>query len=89
MLSRANPVTKLAVALAITVVLVLTVDVVSASVALVLEVLALPLAGIRAGMLLRRVAPIVGVAMLGGVTTLLFGDAKDSLSKLLSAVKAQ
>ena len=82
MLSRANPVTKLAVALAITVVLVLTVDVVSASVALGLEVLTLPLTGIGAGMLLRRVSPILGVGVLGGLTTLLFGA--DSGSTVLS-----
>lgn len=82
MLSKANPVTKLGVALAITVVLVLTVDVVSASVALGLELLALPLTGIGAGVLLRRVSPIVGVALLGGLTTLLFGE--DSGATLLS-----
>lgn len=83
MLSAANPVTKLGAALAITVVLVLTVDWVSASVALALELAALPFAGVSAGRVLRRSTPIIGVAVLGGITTLLFGQ--DSGAVLLRA----
>lgn len=65
-LARANPLSKIFAALLLVVVLVLSLDMVSAGVALVLEVLLLPLAGLRLTMLLRRCWPIllaaVGVA---------------------------
>ena len=53
-IARANPVAKLAVASAVALALVLTVDVVTAGVALLLEVFALPWCGIPPSMLLRR-----------------------------------
>ncbi|MCU1572931.1 MAG: ABC-type cobalt transporter, permease CbiQ [Micrococcaceae bacterium] len=65
-LSRANPLSKLASALLLTLALLLTVDWVSASVALACELLLLPLAGIGGGLLLRRGWPVLIAAVVGG-----------------------
>lgn len=72
-ISAANPVVKLAAALVITAALLLTVDVVSASVALALELLCLPLCGIPARALARILAPITVSALLAGFVTVLIG----------------
>ncbi|MFI5085499.1 MAG: energy-coupling factor transporter transmembrane component T family protein [Actinomycetales bacterium] len=71
LLARANPLSKVAVGLLLTVCLLLSVDIASAAVALVLEVLALPLAGVRPGMLLRRGWPILAAAVVGAYGTAL------------------
>lgn len=66
LLARANPLSKLAAALLLTVTLLLTVDWVSASVALVCELAILPLAGLGVRMLLARGWPILAAALVGG-----------------------
>ncbi len=71
--TRANPVTKLAAAGAITVVLLLTVDVVSALTALALELVVLPLCGLGPRVLLRRLVPVLIAAVPAGVVTCLIG----------------
>lgn len=71
LLARANPVSKLAAALVLTVALLLTVDWVSASVALLFELALLPLAGVRLGTLLGRGWPILVAAVVGGYGTAL------------------
>ncbi|PYI65552.1 cobalt transporter [Arthrobacter livingstonensis] len=70
-LSRANPLAKLGAGMAITLVLLVSVDWVSATVALVLELALLPLAGLAAGTLLRRGWPILMAAVVGGYGTAL------------------
>lgn len=70
-LAGANPLAKLGAGMAITVVLLVSVDWVSATVALALECAVLPLAGLGAGMLLRRGWPIVFAAAVGGYGTAL------------------
>jgi energy-coupling factor transport system permease protein len=70
-LARANPLSKLAAALLLTVVLLLTVDWVSASVALLFEVLLLPLAGVSPRSLLSRGWPVLAAALVGGYGTAL------------------
>lgn len=65
-LARANPLSKLAAALVLTLALLLTVDWVSASVALVCELALLPLAGLGLRMLLARGWPILAAALVGG-----------------------
>ncbi|QHC55593.1 energy-coupling factor transport system permease protein [Rathayibacter tanaceti] len=72
-IARANPVAKLLASLVIALVLVLTVDAVSAATALLLELLVLPFAGLRARELLRRTAPVWIAAPLAGVSTVLYG----------------
>jgi energy-coupling factor transport system permease protein len=72
-ITRANPVTKLFAALAITVVLLLSVDVVSALTALTLELLVLPWCGLSAGVLLRRLSPVLIAAGSAGVVTCMIG----------------
>ncbi len=70
-LAGANPVAKLGSGMAITVVLLVSVDWVSATVALALECALLPLAGLSAGMLLRRGWPVLFAAVVGGYGTAL------------------
>jgi energy-coupling factor transport system permease protein len=72
-LSRANPVAKLVVALAVSAALLLTVDVVTAGTALAFEVLVLPWAGLAASALARRSAVVLVGAIPAGVATALFG----------------
>lgn len=72
-ITRANPVTKLFAALAVTIVLLLSVDVVSALTALLLEAAVLPWCGLAAGVLLRRLAPVLIAAGPAGVVTCLIG----------------
>lgn len=71
--ARANPVAKLAVATVISVALILTVDVVTAGVALLLELACLPLCGLPLRTALRR-SWILGLAAVpSGVLTVLIG----------------
>ena len=74
-LARANPVAKLAASAVLTIALVLSLDWVSASVALALEAVALPLAGVPWRQLWRRTAPVWLAAPLTGLTILLYGRA--------------
>jgi energy-coupling factor transport system permease protein len=72
-LARANPVAKLAAATVLAAGLILSVDVVTAGVALLLELLALPCCGVRPTALARRGALVAGAAGPAGVATTLFG----------------
>lgn len=72
-LARANPVSKLAVALVVSVALLLTVDIVTAGTALVLELLALPATGLPPRVLARRAAVVAVGAVPAGTATALFG----------------
>lgn len=71
LLRRANPLSKLLGALAVAIVLILSLDVVSAAVALLLELLLLPLCGLRLRTLLARGWPILLAAIAGGYGTAL------------------
>jgi energy-coupling factor transport system permease protein len=72
-LARFNPVAKLAAALCVSLVLVLTIDVVSAGVALALEAVLLPFAGVRGRALWLRTAPIAVSAVAAAIATALYG----------------
>ncbi|ABY22744.1 ABC-type cobalt transport system, permease protein [Renibacterium salmoninarum ATCC 33209] len=71
LLSRANPLSKLLAALALAVALVLSLDVVSASAALVMELALLPLAGLRLRTLFVRGWSVLLAAIAGGYGTAL------------------
>jgi len=68
-----NPVAKLGASAAITIPLVLTLDVVSASVALILELLLMPLAGLRWREFWVRTWIVWALAPLTGLTIALYG----------------
>ncbi len=70
--SRANPVAKLAAAAAVTVVLLLSVDVVTAGTAAALELAVLPCCGVALPALARRLAVVALAAVLGSVSTAFF-----------------
>lgn len=72
-IARANPVTKLAVSVVIGVALLLSIDVVSAAVALGLELLLLPLSGVTSRTFWLRTVPLWIAAPLAGTTTILYG----------------
>jgi energy-coupling factor transport system permease protein len=72
-LARANPVAKLAASAVLAVALILTLDWVSATVALLLELVALPFAGVPWRTLWRRTAAVWLGAPLTGLTILLYG----------------
>lgn len=71
--TRINPVSLLAVSVAIGATLVLSIDVVSASVALVGELLLLPFARLGWRAFWRRTAPVWIAAVFASITTLLYG----------------
>ncbi len=72
-LARANPVAKAGAALAVSSALLLTVDVVTAGVALLLELLVLPWCGLGVRSLARRGSLVLAAAVPAGVGTALFG----------------
>ena len=72
-LARANPIAKLAASTVIAFGLLLSVDVVTAGVALLLELLVLPLAGLTLRTLLRRSVIVLVGAIPAGVAAVLFG----------------
>lgn len=72
-MSRVNPVAKLGAAALITIPLVLTLDVVSATVALVLELLLMPLAGLGWREFWSRTWIVWALAPLTGLTIALYG----------------
>ncbi|GAA1622476.1 energy-coupling factor transporter transmembrane component T family protein [Georgenia ruanii] len=74
LLARANPLAKLGAAFALTAAMVLTVDWVSATTALVLELAVLPLTGLTYASLIRRGWPILAAAVLGGWSTALLAE---------------
>lgn len=71
LLAGANPLSKLAAALLVTLALLLTVDWASASVALAGELLLVPLAGLGLRTMLRRGWPLLAAALVGGYGTAL------------------
>lgn len=71
--ARANPVAKLAASTAIALGLLLSVDVVTAGTAVVLELVALPLCGIRPRTLARRSLVLAVGVVPAGVAAVLFG----------------
>lgn len=71
---RLNPVASIAASLVPALLLVTTIDVVSAAVALGLQVLLIPLLGIPAGLLLRRIAPILIAAPFAALTIVFYGQ---------------
>jgi len=73
-MSRVNPVAKLGAAALITIPLVLTLDVVSATVALVLELLLMPLAGLGWREFWARTWIVWALAPLTGLTIALYGQ---------------
>ncbi|MFN4001762.1 ATP-binding cassette domain-containing protein [Microcella sp.] len=70
---RINPVAAIAASLVPALLLVTTLDVVSAAIALTLQLLLLPLLGIPLGTLLRRTAPVLIAAPLAAATVVLYG----------------
>ncbi|GLJ62657.1 MULTISPECIES: energy-coupling factor transporter transmembrane component T family protein [Microbacterium] len=73
-LAHVNPVAKLGAALLIAFPLILTIDVVSAAVALLLEIPLLLAAGVDARTFWRRTAPVWIAAPLAAVTIALYGE---------------
>jgi len=73
-MSRVNPVAKLLAALLLAIILVLTIDPVSAGVAVVLELLLIPFAGLGWGEFWRRTAIVWIAAPLTGLTIVLYGQ---------------
>lgn len=83
LLARANPLSKFTAVLLITAVLALSIDWVSASVALVFELLLFPLAGLTLSLLWQRGWPLILAAAIGGWSTSIL--AADSGKILLDA----
>ena len=77
--ARVNPVAKLAAALIVAFALALSVDAVSAGVALALELLVLPFAGLPVRAFWRRTAVVWVTAPLAGVTVALYGRASGAV----------
>lgn len=74
LISRTNPVTRLAAAVVVTTPLLLTLDWASSTVILVFELVLLFAAGMRLGWLLRSTWPLLVAAPLAGVGMLLYGE---------------
>jgi energy-coupling factor transport system permease protein len=73
-LDGVNPVTKLVLALLLSVPLFASIDVTSALVAVALQLLCLPLTGLRPTTVLKRMLPIVVFAPIAGVSMLLYAE---------------
>lgn len=82
-IARINPVAKLIAAILLAIVLLLSIDEVSAAVALVLEAMLLPFAGLAARQFWLRTATLWIAAPLAALTTVLYG--KDSGAVLWQA----
>ncbi|HEX2857628.1 MAG TPA: energy-coupling factor transporter transmembrane component T [Propionibacteriaceae bacterium] len=74
LLARVNPVTRIVLATIVSLPLLFTLDWVSATVALVGELVLMPLCGVGLGLLARRSVPIVVAAVLGSFTMVLYGQ---------------
>lgn len=74
LLGRANPVTKLGAAMALTAAALVTVDWVSAAVVLLFELTVLPLTGLGYRRLVRRAWPIAAAALMAGYSTALLAE---------------
>lgn len=73
-LDGVNPVTKLVLALLLSVPLFASIDVVSGLAAIALQLLCLPLTGLSIGTVLRRLAPIAIFAPIAGLSMLLYAE---------------
>lgn len=73
-LDGVNPVTKLVLAVLLSVPLFASIDVTSALVAIGLQLLCLPLTGLRLSAVLKRLLPIVIFAPIAGVSMLLYAE---------------
>ena len=73
-LDGVNPVTKLILALLLSVPLFASIDVVSGLVAIGLQLLCLPLTGLSLGTVARRLAPIIVFAPIAGLSMLLYAE---------------
>lgn len=73
-LDGVNPVTKLLLALLLSVPLFASIDVVSGLVAIGLQLLCLPLTGLRWGTVLKRLLPLVIFAPVAGLSMLLYAE---------------
>ncbi|UWF77366.1 MULTISPECIES: energy-coupling factor transporter transmembrane component T family protein [Microbacterium] len=73
-LAGVNPVTKVVLALLLSVPLFASIDVVSGLVAILLQLMLVPLTGLGYGTVLRRLAPIALVAPVAGVSMLLYAE---------------
>ncbi|KTR77111.1 ABC transporter [Microbacterium oxydans] len=73
-LDGVNPVTKLLLALLLSVPLFASIDISSALAAIVLQLLCLPLTGLRLSTVLKRLLPIVIFAPIAGVSMLLYAE---------------
>ncbi|MFF0909586.1 energy-coupling factor transporter transmembrane component T family protein [Microbacterium enclense] len=73
-LAGVNPVTKIVVALVLSVPLFASIDVVSAAVAIVLQLLAVPLTGLSYATVAKRLLPVALFAPVAGLSMLLYAD---------------
>lgn len=73
LLERVNPAVQLLALVILTVPLLLSIDPVSALIALALEIILLPLAGLTPKQILLRVTPLLVAAPLAGISMLLYG----------------
>lgn len=71
-LDRVNPVTKVLAVLILSIPLLLTLDWVSATAAVLLEMASLPLSGLRLSTFLKRSIPVLVFAPIGGISMLLY-----------------
>ncbi|MCC3300474.1 energy-coupling factor transporter transmembrane component T family protein [Arthrobacter sp. zg-Y895] len=78
-LARANPLSKLAAAVLLTLAVLVTVDWVSAAVVLTAELALLPLLHIRIGTLVRRIWPLLAAALIGAWGTALLAEKTGSV----------
>lgn len=69
-----NPVTRIVLALVLSIPLFASIDVVSGLVAIALQLLCLPLTGLAPGTVLRRMALLAAFAPIAGVSMLLYGQ---------------
>ncbi|MFV0375415.1 energy-coupling factor transporter transmembrane component T family protein [Microbacterium sp.] len=69
-----NPATKLLMAVLLSIPLFASIDPLSALVAICLQLLLLPLVGLRLGTVLARLAPVLVVAPIAGVSMLLYAE---------------
>ncbi len=79
LVERLNPVASIAAALLPALLLVVTIDVVSASVAVLLQLSLLPLLGVPVRTLLRRTAPVWIAAPVAALTILLYGESSGTV----------
>lgn len=73
-LDGVNPVTKIVLALLLSVPLLASIDVTSALVAIALQLLCLPLTGLAPGTVMKRMLPILVFAPIAGISMLLYAQ---------------